>query len=64
MVAMFVVPAAPGLWSATVSRLLFAVAALTTSLVLFFLGNSMRGWAAVIAVATCVSGTVLMLVEA
>ncbi|MET4165606.1 hypothetical protein ABID74_001561 [Gordonia terrae] len=64
MVAMFVAPAAPGLWPETTSRLLIAVAALTTSLVLFFLSNSMRGWAAVIAVATSVSGAVLMLLEA
>ena len=64
MIAMFVAPAVPGLWSATISRVLVAVAALTTSFVLSFFSNSAWGWAAVIAVATCVSGTVLMLLEA
>ena len=64
MVTMFAAPAVPGLWSATISRLLVAVAALMTSFVLVFFGNRARGWAAVITVATCVSGTVLMLLEA
>ena len=64
MVTLFAAPAVPGLWSATISRVLVAVAALTTSFVLYFFSNSAWGWAAVIAVATCVSGTVLMLLEA
>jgi hypothetical protein len=64
MVVMFVAPGVPGLWPATVSHLLVLAVALAVSAVLFLLGGAWRRWAAVIAVATSVSGIVLMLLEA